>query len=214
MIEFCKKHFRQTSFYDYFLNYRQRKDLRKWLAKGKSGETPHLIKKDIVLQNSRKYQLNIFIETGTFIGEMVKAVSDHFEKIISIELSEELSRRAAQKFADAHHIQIVHGDSAICLDHVLPHVNGRKLFWLDAHYSGGFSAKGTILTPIQHELCTIFKYSSGKDVILIDDARLFNGKNDYPTLETIGHLVQTNLPLYAYRVQDDVIRIFPRTHND
>lgn len=212
MIELAKHYFRQTSLYDFFLIYRQRKDLKRWLANGKTGETPHLVKKDIVLQYSHRYQINIFLETGTFIGEMVKAVSDHFEKIISIELSKELSERATKKFAGARHVQIINGDSAKILDHVLPYVTGKKLFWLDAHYSGGFSAKGTTLTPIQHELCTIFKYSSGKDVILIDDARLFTGQNDYPTLDTIKHLVLTNLPLCAYRVEDDIIRIFPQTH--
>ena len=212
MIGLTKNYFRQTSFYDFFLIYRQRKDFKRWLANGKSGETPHLVKKDIVLQYSRRYQINVFVETGTFIGEIVKAVSDHFEKIISIELSKELSQRATKKFADARHIQIINGDSAKILAQVLPSVTGKKLFWLDAHYSGGFSAKGTVLTPIQQELCIIFKYSSGKDVILIDDARLFTGQNDYPTLDTIKHLVQTNLPLYAYRVEDDIIRIFPQTH--
>jgi hypothetical protein len=212
VIELAKHYFRQTSLYDFFLVYRQRKDLKRWLASGKTGETPHLVKKDIILQYSHRYQISIFIETGTFIGEMVIAVRDHFEKIISIELSKELSQRATKKFADARHIQIINGDSAKILDQVLPSVTGKKLFWLDAHYSGGFSAKGTVFTPIQQELCTIFKYSSGKDVILIDDARLFTGQNDYPTLDTIKHLVLTNLPLCAYRVEDDIIRIFPQTH--
>lgn len=214
MIELSKKYFRQTFFYDYVLCYRHRKDLKRWLENKKLGETPHLIKKDIVLQYSRQYQLKVFIETGTFIGEMVKAVSDHFDKIISIELSEELAQRATQKFTGARHIQIIQGDSAKILDHVLPIVTGRKLFWLDAHYSGGFSAKGTILTPIQHELHIIFKCTSGADVILIDDARLFTGNNDYPALETIRQLVETNLPSCAFRVADDVIRIFPRTHTN
>jgi hypothetical protein len=47
-------------------------------------------------------------------------------------------------------------------------------------------------------------------VILIDDARLFDGTEDYPKIEEIGELVQRKMPDWEFSVSNDVIRIHPR----
>jgi hypothetical protein len=81
------------------------------------------------------------------------------------------------------------------------------LFWLDAHYSAGITAKGEGNTPIEEELKHIFGHECAENnVILIDDARVFNGSNDYPLIEA----VKTRVRLAGYgsfHVEDDIIRI-------
>ena len=115
---------------------------------------------------------------------MVEAQRNHFEKIYSIELSEKLFNRAKKRFKDYSHITILHGDSGIVLNKLIPEIDKPALFWLDGHYSGGITAKGEKECPVPEELKTILK-SSLPHIILIDDARLFNGTHDYPTIEQI-----------------------------
>ena len=126
MLHLLKNYLRETLFYDFLIDYRQKKDLKRWRMKGKLDVTPHLIKKDAVLHYSCEFNTDIFVETGTFIWEKVKSVSGHFKKSISIELSMQLAQRASKKFAAFHHIQIINGDSALVLADILPSLYGKK----------------------------------------------------------------------------------------
>ena len=82
--------------------------------------------------------------------------------------------------------------------------NLRKLFWLDAHYSGGETAHAALQTPIVKEIDIVLK-DNPKNIILIDDARCFDGTNDYPTLDTIKNYV--SVVGKTMEVKDDIIRI-------
>ena len=57
----------------------------------------------------------------------------------------------------------------------------------------GDTAKGSKFCPIYEELNAIFT-SIDKHCLLIDDARLFNGADDYPTLDELkGFILKTGL---------------------
>ena len=99
------------------------------------------------------------------------------------------------------------GDSSRVLSEVLPRITEPCLFWLDAHHSGGVTARGPVDTPIMAELQLIFDARIPRAVILIDDARCFVGENDYPTLDALRQFVLENRPTWAVEVQDDIIRI-------
>jgi hypothetical protein len=47
-------------------------------------------------------------------------------------------------------------------------------------------------------------------VVLIDDARLFGDRTDYPSLDAISDQVRAFDPNLAFEVRDDIIRISPR----
>jgi hypothetical protein len=84
------------------------------------------------------------------------------------------------------------------------------LFWLDAHYypnSGGTTAKGELETPIIKELHCILNHPVEGHVILIDDAREFPGRNNYPTIAQLQDLIVKRHPNRAFEVKDDIIRI-------
>ena len=106
-------------------------------------------------------------------------------------------------------IQIVQGDSGEKLPEVLHHISEPILFWLDGHYSGGFTARAALDTPVADELRTIFAHPVKNHIILIDDARLFNGTDDYPTIEELEMLVHSFRPDYQISVRHDVIRAHP-----
>lgn len=175
----------------------------------------HLVKQQRIFTHSQKYKLQTLVETGTYLGEMVSAMRYFFESIYSIELSEKLAKEAQELFKTKPSIQIIQGDSSIQLEKLIPNLKQPTLFWLDGHYSGGQTALGNKECPILEELDAIlqFKYKS-ESAILIDDARLFNGTNDYPTTKTIENWVAKNLPSHSSKIEYDAICILPKTSSD
>lgn len=164
---------------------------------------PHSVKEQIVLAYAKRYGIEIFIETGTFRGAMVQAVQHAFKHVYSIELDHGLYADAHQRFANLEHVQILHGFSSFYLRQICPTINKPILFWLDAHYSGEGTARGLEDTPIFEELDIISRRNQ-RDVILIDDARLF-GSNGWPSLDDL--IASLDNLHREMTIQDDIIRI-------
>ena len=171
---------------------------------------PLLLKQSIIAEYGRKWNIGNLIETGTFEGTMTDAQKENFRCIVTIELDALLYESAKQRFKNDAHIHVLHGDSGVMLVEALRLVDGATLFWLDAHYSGGVTAKAELETPILKELSIIANRGNCGDVILIDDARLFGWRSDYPRLTKIRQFVKTHLPDYKVSVESDLIRIVPQ----
>ncbi len=181
---------------------------RKWEKTGKTEPPPHIIKEKTIREYAKRFSTPTLIETGTYLGEMIYAMRNRFRRIVSIELDDALYQGAAERFKKYSHITIVLGDSTAVLPQILQQEKARCLFWLDGHYSGGNTARGEQETPILDELQHI-KASGDNHVILIDDARLFQGANDYPELETLESFVRGLWPGNVFDIRDDIIRIHP-----
>lgn len=169
---------------------------------------PPKVKQDYVKQYAEKFGMRVFVETGTYLGDMVNAVRKTFGVVYTIELSKDLHERATQWFSDYGHIHLLQGDSGTVIKDLCLKIDSPCLFWLDAHYSGGITAQGDIDTPIIAELESIFRRPY-KDVILIDDARCFIGEDQYPTIEFVENFVGQKRPGYKVYVKDDIIFIHP-----
>jgi hypothetical protein len=180
--------------------------LAEWEKNGRPLPPPHIVKQMAIGELREKYQPTILVETGTYLGDMVEAQRTQFTKIYSIELSQKLFRRAKKRFRDQQHITILQGDSGVVLNKLITEIDQLALFWLDGHYSGGITAKAEKECPVPEELETILK-SSLPHVILIDDARLFNGTQDYPTIEEIKNIIEKSHSAYSLEIKDDIIRI-------
>ena len=89
----------------------------------------------------------------------------------------------------------------------MPELPEPALFWLDGHYSGGVTALGTTTTPIFAELQEIELSKRKSDVILIDDIRLFNGHDGYPTLEDLTDFIYKLNPKWTCLVLGDFLQI-------
>jgi hypothetical protein len=179
-----------------------------WLNKGKPNPPPHIVKQKAIDEYRDKYNLTELVETGTYLGDMVEAQRKNFQKIYSIELSEKLFLRARKRFNTFSQIEILQGDSGQILHELIKKINSPALFWLDGHYSEGITAKGDKECPVVQELDAILK-SNFDHVILIDDARMFNGKQDYPSVEEIKSILQNSQKKISLEVKDDIIRITP-----
>ena len=195
---------------DMVRDYQNIRKYIEWLESGKPIPSPHIIKEVTVKEYANKYRLKIFVETGTYLGEMVYAVRSLFDKIYSIELGDKLCERVKTKFSKYNHISILHGDSAEVLPEILHHIKEPCLFWLDAHYSEGITAKGKLITPILQELDHIFNHPVKDHVILIDDEKDFTGKGGYPTIQQLRSLVLSQGSDYEFEVKGDIIRIHKR----
>jgi len=178
-----------------------------WKLEGRPIPPPHVVKQNIIKYYAIKFRPQNFIETGTYMGEMIDAVLNIFPKIISIEFGSELADRAKKRFSSYSHVKIIQGDSGKVLPEVMDDITEPCLFWLDAHYSGGVTAKSDLETPIVKELCVLLEHNCPDHVILIDDAREFTGQNNYPLLDEVRNLILAKRPEWVMQVKDDVIRI-------
>ena len=189
-----------------------KEELAEWEKKGRPSPPPHIVKQMAIEEYQKKFDLKLLVETGTYLGDMVEAQRNHFENIYSVELSKKLFQRATKRFKVYSHINILNGDSGVVLNKLIQEIDKPALFWLDGHYSEGITAKGAKECPVLEELEAIQK-SNFYHIILIDDARLFNGTRDYPTLDEIKQIFEKNNRVYSLTVKDDIIRLIPDLTN-
>jgi hypothetical protein len=184
--------------------------INRWERAGRPAPPPHPVKRKIIADFQSKFSFDTLIETGTFLGMMVSAQKERFKKIVSIELDQNLYADARRRFADYSQVEILQGDSGSKLVEVVSRLNGKALFWLDGHYSGGFTARGALDCPIYGELDAIFE-SPYPHVVLIDDARCFDGTQSYPKIEELREYLIRKAPEYSMMIDCDIIRMVPGT---
>ena len=186
---------------------RYRREVTEWQRAGKTNPPPHVLKQRVVRAYARRFRTRTLVETGTFLGDMVEAVRDAFGAIFSIELDPQLACLAQTRFQLQSHIEIIQGDSAQVLPRLLERITTPALFWLDGHWSDGITARGEVDTPVREELRAILSHPVRSHVILIDDARCFDGTCDYPALPELWDITSALGPEYVHDVADNIIRI-------
>ena len=188
---------------------KQQREFAEWEKNGQPLPPPHLVKQRTIRTQAEHFGTKVLVETGTFLGDMLEAMKDRFDRLYSIELSPELHERAKRRFRNDQNIELIQGDSAVALGALVGTIDQPALFWLDGHYSDGITARGEKDTPILEELEHIFKARDQKHVIIIDDARCFVGKDGYPTLEALKEAILAKRPDARISIQDDSIIVAP-----
>lgn len=173
-------------------------------------------RRNILKEYGRRYKLTVFVETGTDQAATPWALKDDFAQLYTIELGHRQWQSAMVMFRDYPHVMCLNGDSGVEIRKVLERIQQPALFWLDGHHSGPGTARGELDTPVAAELQAIFA-SDLKHVILVDDARCFDGGaehhlephyQDYPSLQWVEELANSHG--YDYLLQDDIMRLTPR----
>ncbi len=191
-----------------------RRIVLQWQMRGRPIPPPPTVKHAIVEEYRRRFRPRVFVETGTFAGGMIDAVSQRFDRIYSIELDPGWHSRAVDRFRSQPHVTLLHGDSGARLPEVLGVIAEPALFWLDAHYSGPVTARGALDSPIVKELRAIRQHGVMGHVVLIDDMRYFNGRDGYLGLDELVGWIQHADPDAVVEVRDDVLRWHPRSSPD
>ncbi|HWG58015.1 MAG TPA: hypothetical protein VN661_03115 [Candidatus Acidoferrales bacterium] len=204
--EITDKAFRDSFLFEPYKRLAFRGEYFWWRLRGRPGpKVPHIVKQRTLAQFGRKHNLQVMVETGTNLGNMVNAQKDHFREIYSIELDQWLAARAKRKFANRPAIHLYQGDSGKILPTIVVLLKEPALFWLDAHW-------GDISAPIKQELECIYRHPIRDHVLLIDDARYFDGRGDYLSVEDLRAHAAREYPGSVVEVKDDIIRIYkPRT---
>lgn len=196
---------------DYIRLRRQQQHVRRWDAQNAPLPVPDIIKQQRVVKLAQRYGLTTLVETGTLLGDMIAATRKSFKTLYTIELSPELASRAKRRFRRASNVVVLEGDSGQLLKTLIPKLSDNTLFWLDAHYSAGFTARGSEDSPVLTELETILTSQLKNFVIVADDATDFGGEGGYPTIDQIRDLVTRHAPHYTVAVHHNAISIFPKT---
>jgi SAM-dependent methyltransferase len=161
-----------------------------------------------------------FIETGTYLGDTLATLCNDFDSLQSIELSADYHARAELRFKSQPQVQLIKADSTTGLEAAIDRLpSERAIFWLDAHYSGGDTAKGHSNTPVVSELRVILARAERADIILIDDLRTFwnvqpgflkhSALLGYPPVEDIVRLLNSGARPYDCFTLSDALLAIP-----
>ena len=164
------------------------------------------VKSDFLISLKNWFEADTFIETGTFGGETLANAVSIFDTIHSVELSHEFYDRACNRYAHNKNIRLHYGNSPSVLTFVLPCVSKNPIIWLDAHYCGIGTARGSSDSPILQEL-EVLK-SKPESIILIDDLRGFYHEN-WPSLKTVTQALKAINSTYHIVMLADSIIAYP-----
>jgi predicted O-methyltransferase YrrM len=201
-----RKFLQRTPFYGLYKSLGHHPDYWYWKLRGEPERSPHLLKQRAVLEYARRHDLRILVETGTYYGEMVAAMKNHFAEIHSVEYDSRLAERAQKKFSRDQHIHIHEGDSQRVVPEILESLRQPALFWLDAGYYGWAGLQGD-KSRLTSELEAILRHPIAGHVILMDDARGLNGQNGAPTVAELTRRIQSEFPGKKIEVKHDILRI-------
>lgn len=125
-----------------------------------------------------------FVETGTHEGGTVAVMARMFPVCHTVELSEYYHTLSKERYSHLG-INFHLGDSGVILCSLCKSLNDDCVFFLDAHFSHGKTARGDKDVPLAEELASIAARNKG-DVIIIDDVRLFGttGGEDWGDIST------------------------------
>lgn len=181
-----------------------------WIQAGCTGIAPPPVKRMVLSAYLKQYGLTQFIETGTHLGDTLAYIAQQKSvHATSIELDETYYQAATHRFNGYRNVTILQGDSGKLLPELLHQLQNPALFWLDGHYSGGDTGKGELDTPVSAELVAILNSPVKGHVVLIDDARCFDGTQGYPHLDRLLETVRRK-NTYHIEVSTDIIRLMTK----
>jgi len=188
-------------------DFREVLNYRSWKKRKALEKIPdnHLYKRQRIYDLQKKHQFDLFVETGTFYGQMVNAMKARFNKVVSIEIYEPLFKINDLAFKHTDHVTIMLGDSAKVLKTIMSWKNQSILFWLDGHYSGRGTGKGNQTSPIIEELDIILSNMPKKLCLVIDDLRLFVNEDGYPSKEEVVAILKAANPDFEIQEDNDAL---------
>lgn len=178
-----------------------------WRKDGWISPPPYFVRRAMLRSEAIAINAEIFVETGTFLGDTSWDLMENFRKITTLEVEPKLAALARDRFRKHPTVHVEEGDSAERLPEICRQIDAPCLFYLDGHYSGGITGMGSEECPILSELKAIFTHTQHPFRIVIDDARLFGADPCYPGLDVIEKFLSTEASGFRMRVENDAIII-------
>jgi len=190
-------------------------------------EPDGVLQKSFLQELADTFSPRIFFETGTFNGKSAALAAQYFAEVHTVELGKEMFEEARQATAQCKNVRLYLGSSPDMIKSVSPALEGRILFWLDAHYSGGKTVMSSddtsdpdAITAIRNELQAIKDNGISDCIILIDDIRGFGSRiNDteylgcwaYPTLQEVYAMGKEINPNFSGALIGDIFLMYDAT---
>ncbi len=145
--------------------------LEEWIKEGKVGTD--LACREITADIYSRYgkDCEYFVETGTHLGGGIRTAmyTGEFSKYFSCELSESRQQQNLETFKDCEGVHLYVGWSVDSFKEILPQLDEKSLFFLDAHAEGGG-------VPTYEELDLIKEMCDRDDhTIIVDDVPIYFG---------------------------------------
>ncbi len=176
--------------------------------------------KELLCRLREAHGLTTFVETGTYKGQTAVWASKTFDRVITVEGSEDLYREVTQKHGHVANIEFICGDSREKLAWIVTRLRGPAVFWLDAHWCGGSAYGQTAQCPILDEIRAI-NSSPYSHFLFIDDARYFvapppspHPVDQWPDIRAVIHELNACRDNRYTVIHDDVIISVPSTARD
>lgn len=172
--------------------------------------------KELVLLLKKLLSARNFIETGTYQGNTANWASGCFDNVDTIEYSEALFGELEKKYGNSNNLHLHFGDSRKILPKLSQKLKEPSIFWLDGHWSGGYTYGEADQCPLIDEIDTIVSTTKPLYALLIDDARLFlspppkpNDIKQWPTIDIIIDHIRKGMVNPYIVVYNDVIVVVP-----
>jgi hypothetical protein len=171
------------------------------------------IPKELVKNLQTIFQIEDFIETGTFKGKTTSWAAKNFKNVFTVEYSKVIFEAAVKSLSIYPNIRCFFGSSPERLPEILSQLNSPAIFWLDAHWCGGTTYGISDECPLLNEIELVLKHPE-KHIILIDDARLFlkppskhHSGDQWPGLDEIVGLLSKRPGFYTFTCEDVIVSI-------
>ena len=156
-------------------------------------------------------KLKVLIEGGTYTGGTAKQMAQIFDRVYTIEKSENMYEISKNNLKEVKNVLLLKGDTRDYIKELM-YENDDILFWLDAHWSGGETYGADDECPLLEELALIFQFDKNF-VVLIDDARLFLSPPPLPhkfyNWPSYSEIIKLLPDKWETLVFEDVIYVFP-----
>jgi hypothetical protein len=161
---------------------------------------------------AHKTQAKTFVETGTFLGNTTRRLSGSFNRIVTIELDDDLFRQASAYLKPYKNVECLKGDASKLLPQVMQRSDVTEaVIFLDGHFSGGVTAHGDVAEPACEEIETLGKFKQKVSGIVVDDFREF-GNGTWPKRSTLIAAVESHLgPEFDFTVHMDQLVVWKRS---
>lgn len=168
--------------------------------------------RDYVLALRDAFDIRCFVETGTYHGETAVWAAAQFDRVYTIELSEELYARSGALLDGMPNVTRLLGDTRTHLARLAPDLPP-SIVWLDAHWSGTGTAGAGDECPLLDELAAL-RPALASLYVLIDDARMFLGPphplhdpTQWPTMEVITRALAHDGDRYVGSFEDIIVSV-------
>lgn len=179
------------------------------LAQGKPINLHGYMKFQALRGLRKRTRSRCLIETGTYLGVTAARCASVFERVLTIEISEELAKKATAYLKSYRNVEVIQGDGVQVLPQLCSRSDIREVVvFLDGHFSGGDTASGNVAEPALLELEILSRFRDKINGVVVDDFRLFGVETGFPTKSELVTTTESLFPSPIFEMKIHADQLF------